>query len=155
MGFFDKESIANNSCHIVPNGTLYHFGILMSEMHMAWVKYVSGRLKSDFRYSKDIVYNNYAWPLNPTERQIEAIEQKAQKVLDARLDFPDSSLAELYDTLTMPYSLIKAHQELDRAVDLAYRPQPFPNEVKRMEFLFNLYEKYMGELFVGKGKRKK
>ena len=155
MGFFDKSSIANNSCHIVPNGTLYHFGVLMSAMHMTWVKYVSGRLKSDFRYSKDIVYNNYAWPLDPTEKQIATIEQKAQQVLDARAQFPMSSLAQLYDTLTMPYSLTKAHQELDKAVDVAYRSQPFPNEVKRMEFLFNLYEKYMGELFVEKNKTRK
>lgn len=155
MGFFDKSSIANNSCHIVPNGTLYHFGVLMSAMHMTWVKYVSGRLKSDFRYSKDIVYNNYAWPLDPTEKQIATIEQKAQQVLDARAQFPMSSLAQLYDTLTMPYSLTKAHQELDKAVDVAYRSQPFPNEVKRMEFLFNLYEKYMGELFLEKNKTRK
>lgn len=155
MGFFDKSSIANNSCHIVPNGTLYHFGVLMSAMHMTWVKYVSGRLKSDFRYSKDIVYNNYAWPLDPTEKQTATIEQKAQQVLDARAQFPMSSLAQLYDTLTMPYSLTKAHQELDKAVDVAYRSQPFPNEVKRMEFLFNLYEKYMGELFVEKNKTRK
>lgn len=157
MGFFDKDSIANNSCHIVPNGTLYHFGVLMSTMHMTWVSYVCGRLESRFRYSKDIVYNNYAWPLNPTEKQIEAIEQKAQQVLDARAEYPMSSLADLYDSLTMPLILIKAHQELDKAVDVAYRPQPFPNEVKRMEFLFNLYETYTGELFATnkKGKKKR
>lgn len=139
----------------IPNGTLYHFGVLMSAMHMTWVKYVSGRLKSDFRYSKDIVYNNYAWPLDPTEKQTATIGQKAQQVLDARAQFPMSSLAQLYDTLTMPYSLTKAHQELDKAVDVAYRSQPFPNEVKRMEFLFNLYEKYMGELFLEKNKTRK
>jgi hypothetical protein len=126
-------------------------------MHMTWVSYVCGRLESRFRYSKDIVYNNYAWPLNPTEKQIENIEQKAQQVLDARAEFPMSSLADLYDSLTMPLILIKAHQELDKAVDLAYRPQPFPNEVKRMEFLFNLYETYTGELFATnkKGKKKR
>ena len=157
MGFFDKNSIVSDTCMAIPNGKLYHFGVLMSAMHMTWVKYVCGRMKSDFRYSKDIVYNNYAWPLNPTEKQIEAIEQKAQQVLDARAEYPMSSLADLYDSLTMPPILIKAHQELDKAVDVAYRPQPFPNEVKRMEFLFNLYETYTGELFATnkKGKKKR
>ena len=154
MGFFDKNSIVSDTCMAIPNGTLYNFGVLMSEMHMTWVKYVCGRLKSDFRYSKDIVYNNYPWPDNPTEKQIAIIEEKAQKVLDIRAQFPESSLADLYDPRTMPAELVKGHQELDKAVDLAYRPQPFPNEAKRMEFLFDLYEKYVGELFVKKSKRK-
>ena len=148
MGFFDKNSIVSDTCMAIPNGTLYNFGVLMSEMHMTWVKYVCGRLKSDFRYSKDIVYNNYPWPDNPTEKQIATIEEKAQKVLDARAQFPESSLADLYDPRTMPVKLVKAHQELDKVVDLSYRPQPFPNEAKRMEFLFDLYEKFVEELFV-------
>lgn len=147
LGFFDQNSIANNSCHILPNGTPFHFGVLMSEMHMSWVRNVCGRLKSDFRYSKDIVYNNYPWPETPSEKQIITIETAAQKVLDARLLFPDSSLADLYNPLTMPPALTKAHQELDKAVDLAYRPQPFISEAKRMEFLFELYEKYTADLF--------
>ena len=87
-------------------------------------------------YSNDIVYNNYPWPENPTEKQIKTVEEKAQKVLDVRKEFPNSSLADLYDPLTMPPALVKAHQELDKAVDLCYRPQPFPNETKRIEFLF-------------------
>jgi len=123
-------------------------------MHMAWVSHTCGRLKSDFRYSKDIVYNNYPWPENPTDKQIKAIEVAAQKVLDARLQFPDSSLADLYDPLTMPPALVKAHNELDKAVDLAYRSQPFISEAKRMEFLFELYEKYTADLF-SKGKVKR
>ncbi|MBL0309968.1 MAG: class I SAM-dependent DNA methyltransferase [Bacteroidetes bacterium] len=156
MGFFTKKSIASNSCHIVPSANLYHFGVLMSVMHMAWVKTVCGRLKSDFRYSKDIVYNNYPWPLNPTDKQTKAIEAAAQKVLDARLLFPNSSLADLYDPLTMPPALVKAHNELDKAVDLAYRPQAFLTEAKRMEFLFELYEQYTKDLFTKeKGKKKK
>jgi len=114
---------------------------------MAWVKTVCGRLESRFRYSKDIVYNNYPWPENPTDKQTKAIEAAAQNVLDARAQFPNSSLADLYDPLTMPPALVKAHNELDKAVDLAYRSQPFSTEAKRMEFLFELYEKYTADLF--------
>ena len=131
----------------IPNGTLFHFGVLTSLMHMAWVKTTCGRLKSDYRYSKDIVYNNYPWPENPTDKQKEQIYKAAQKVLDARSEFPNSSLADLYDPLTMPPNLVKAHNELDKAVDLAYRPQPFTSDAKRMEFLFELYEKYIAGLF--------
>ena len=147
MGFFGKDDIANNSCHTVPNGTLYHFGVLMSAMHMAWVKSVCGRLESRFRYSKDIVYNNFPWPDNPNEKQVKAIEAGAQKVLDTRLQFPNSSLADLYDPLTMSPALVKAHNELDKAVDLAYRPQAFTSEANRMVYLFELYEKYTADLF--------
>ena len=154
MGFFGKDDIANNSCHIIPNGTLFHFGVLMSTMHMAWVKSVCGRLENRYRYSKEIVYNNYPWPENPTEKQIKAIEEAAQKVLDTRLEFPNSTLADLYDPLTMPPALVKAHNELDKAVDLAYRPQPFTSETNRMVYLFDLYEKYTADLFA-KAKIKK
>jgi hypothetical protein len=155
MGFFDKNSIVSDTCMSIPNGTLYHFGVLMSTIHMAWVKSVCGRLESRFRYSKDIVYNNYPWPENPTDKQIKAIETAAQKVLDARLEFPKSSLSDLYDTLTMPQVLIKAHNELDKAVDLAYRPQPFTSEANRMVFLFELYEKYTADLFTKEKVKKK
>ena len=147
MGFIDKNTISTNGNLIMPNAELFHFGILMSAMHIVWVKNICGRLKSDYRYSKDIVYNNYPWPENPNEKQVKAIEVAAQKVLDARLEFPNSSLADLYDPLTMPSVLVKAHNELDKAVDLAYRPQPFTSEAKRMEFLFELYEKYTADLF--------
>lgn len=153
MGFFGKESIVSDTCMSIPNGSLFHFGVLTSEIHMTWVKYVCGRLKSDYRYSKDIVYNNFPWPENPTEKQIKAVEEAAQAVLDARAQFPDSSLADLYDPNTMPPSLVKAHQQLDKAVDLCYRPQPFLNETKRIEYLFELYDKYTAGLFV-KEKRK-
>ena len=138
----------------IPNGGLFHFGVLTSTIHMAWVKNICGRLKSDFRYSKDIVYNNFPFPLNPTDKQIKAIETAAQKVLDTRLQFPNSSLADLYDPLTMPPSLIKAHNELDKAVDLAYRPQAFTSEANRMVFLFDLYEKYTADLFAIDKKKK-
>ncbi|MBW6483235.1 MAG: class I SAM-dependent DNA methyltransferase [Vicingaceae bacterium] len=147
LGFFGKDDIANNSCHTIPNGTLYHFGILMSIMHMAWVELVCGRLESRYRYSKDIVYNNFPFPENPTEKQIKTIETAAQRVLDARTEFSKSSLSDLYHPLLMPPILIKTHNELDKAVDLAYRPQPFTSETNRMEFLFDLYEKYTADLF--------
>jgi hypothetical protein len=157
MGFFDKKSIVNNSCSFIKNAKLYHFGVLMSQMQMAWVKTTCGRIKSDYRYSNELVYNNYPWPENPTEKQKEAIEKAAQKVLDARAEFPNSSLADLYDPLTMPPILVKAHNELDKAIDLAYRPQPFTSDANRMEFLFDLYEKYTAGLFAveRKGKKRK
>jgi len=154
FGFFDKNSIVSDTCMSIPNGNLYHFGVLMSKMHMAWVKTTCGRLKSDFRYSKDIVYNNYPWPETPTDKQKVAIVTVAQKVLDTRLEFPNSSLADLYNLLTMPPALVKAHNELDKAVDLAYRSQPFTSEAKRMEFLFELYEKYTADMFTMRKQKK-
>ena len=147
IGFKDKNVIASNLALIIPNANIFHFGILTSEMHMTWVSYVCGRLGSGFRYSNKIVYNNFPWPLEPSDKQIKAIELAAQKVLDVRAEFPQSSLADLYDPLTMPPTLIKAHSNLDKVVDLAYRPQPFTNETKRIEFLFELYEKYTAEIF--------
>ncbi|MFZ4725245.1 MAG: DNA methyltransferase [Paludibacter sp.] len=154
IGYINRETIANDQVLTVPDTTLYHFGILTSTMHMAWVKTLCGRLKSDYRYSKDIVYNNYPWPENPTEKQITAIEEKTQKVLETRLQFSDCTLADLYDPLTMPPTLLKAHNELDKAVDLAYRPQPFTSEANRMVYLFELYEKYTADLFTKEKKKK-
>ena len=147
MGFFDENSIANNTGSVIENSKLFHFGILQSSMHMSWVNTVCGRLESRYRYSNEIVYNNYPWPENPTEKQIQLIEEKAQKVLDVRASFPNSSLADLYNPLTMPPALVKAHNELDKAVDAAYSKQNFTTEAKRMEFLFELYEKYTADLF--------
>ena len=154
FGFFDKNSIVSDTCMSIPNATKYHFGVLMSKMHIAWVSSVCGRLKSDFRYSKDIVYNNYPWPENPTEKQVQAIEIAAQNVLDVRAAFPNSSLADLYDPLTMPPELVKMHNELDKAVDVAYRTQPFTNDANRMVFLFELYERYTAGLFTKEKKKK-
>lgn len=107
-------------------------------MHMAWVRHICGRLKSDYSYAPS-VYNNFPFP-KTNEVQLKAIEQAAQGVLDARASFADASLADLYDPLAMPPELTKAHVVLDRVVDRAYRPQPFANERLRMEFLFKLYE---------------
>ena len=119
MGFMTPDILCSNLVKIVPNATLYHFGILTSNIHMAWMRAVCGRLKSDYRYSKDIVYNNFPWP-TPTDAQKAKIEQTAQGILDARALYPDASLADLYDEVTMPPELRKAHQENDRAVMHAY-----------------------------------
>ena len=119
MGFLSSDTIPTNAVIIIPDATLYHFGILESNVHMAWMRTVCGRLKSDYRYSKDVVYNNFPWP-KPTEAQRTKIEQTAQAILDARALYPDSSLADLYDEVTMPPELRKAHQANDRAVMEAY-----------------------------------
>jgi hypothetical protein len=126
---------------------------MMSAIHMTWIKYTCGRLESRYRYSNEMVYNNFPWPENPTEKQKEAIEKAAQKVLDVRAGFKGSSLADLYNPLTMPPELVKAHNDLDKAVDLAYRPQPFASETKRIEFLFELYDKYVNPLIPNNEKR--
>lgn len=119
LGFMDKDTIASDLVFLIPNGTLYEFGVLSSNVHNAWMRVVAGRLKSDYRYSKDIVYNNFPW-CNPTDEQKAKIEQTAQAILDARANYPECSLADLYDELTMPPELRKAHQANDRAVMEAY-----------------------------------
>jgi len=154
ISFMSSDNILNNSCFSVPDAKIYHFGILTSAMHMAWVKHVCGRIKSDFRYSNKIVYNNFPWPKESSKKNIKAVEEKAKKVLDTRGKFPDSSLAELYDPLTMPPELVKAHNELDKDVDLCYRSQPFTTDSNRIEFLFNLYNEYT-EPLIPKKKTKK
>ena len=119
MGFMTPDILCSNLVKIVPNATLYHFGVLTSNVHMAWMRAVCGRLKSDYRYSKDIVYNNFPWP-TPTDEQKVKIEQTAQAILDARALYPDSSLADLYDEVTMPKELRRAHQQNDRTIWEAY-----------------------------------
>ena len=119
IGFLNDETIPTDLLFIIPNVEVYHFGILTSNVHMAWMRAVAGRLKSDYRYSKDIVYNNFPWP-TPTPAQKERIEKTAQAILDARALYPESSLADLYDELTMPVELRKAHRANDKAVMEAY-----------------------------------
>lgn len=157
IAFMTGDVIASNTIQLVPEATLFQFGVMVSIMHMTWTKYVCGRLKSDFRYSNSVVYNNFPWPQAPNEKQIKAVETAAQRVLDVRASFVGSSLADLYDPLTMPPALVKAHQDLDRAVDLCYRPQAFPSETRRIEYLFELYEHYTAPLMaaVGVGGKKK
>lgn len=119
MGYLNEETIAGNTLFIIEDATLYHFGILTSNVHMAWMRTVGARMKSDYRYSKDVVYNNFPWP-TPTDTQKAKIEQTAQAILDARALYPDCSLADLYDEVAMPPELRKAHQQNDRAVMQAY-----------------------------------
>jgi hypothetical protein len=146
IGFMPKEVIASNLCCVVPDAGPYHLGVLSSAIHMAWVRQFAGRLESRYRYSKDIVYNNFPWPESPGAKHRAAVEAAAQALLDARKGFPDASLADLYDPLSMPPVLVKAHADLDRAVELCYRPQPFENDRQRVEFLFALYEKLTAPL---------
>lgn len=143
IGFISPNTLTSDSAHIITGATLYHFGILESEMHMAWMRQVCGRLESRYRYSKDIVYNNFPWPENPSEQVKNDIKEKAQAVLDARKQFPNTTLADLYNPETMPKVLLDAHTALDRAVDKAYGVRLFENELKRLEFLFGMYQKYL------------
>lgn len=155
MGFFDENSIVSDSCLFVEGANLFHFGIMMSINHMVWIKNICGRIKLDYRYSNELGYNNFPWPENPNYKQIALIEKAAQKVLDIRNEFQNNSLAELYSFKSMPPVLTKAHIELDKAVDLAYRTQPFTSEAYRMEFLLELYEKYTANLFTNVKTKKK
>ncbi|MBE3093273.1 MAG: class I SAM-dependent DNA methyltransferase [Chloroflexi bacterium] len=147
IGFFTKNEIASDSCLTIPGANLYHFGILTSIMHMTWVKYMCGRLKSDFRYSNELVYNNFPWPLNPSNKDKLKIIEKAQKILKTREVYKNSSLSDLYNPLRIPPLLTKAHKELDDSVDLCYRKQKFNNDKSRMEFLLDLFQIYTKALF--------
>jgi len=155
IGFMIPETLASDLLFVVPDATRYHFGILHSAMHMSWVRQVCGRLESRYRYSAKLVYNNYPWPESPTASQKSAVEKAAQSVLDARENHPSATLADLYDPLTMPADLAKAHTQLDRAVDRCYRPQPFPDERRRFEYLFEMYEKLTAPLTAPKKKTKR
>jgi hypothetical protein len=178
FGFEQPSTLCSNLVKIAPEATLFHFGILSSTMHNAWMRAVAGRLESRYRYSAAIVYNNFPWPFCATaqantENSAQkvppalagkasaaittatntAIESAAQAVLDARAQFPTSSLADLYDPLTMPPTLLKAHQKLDAAVDKAYEacggPKTYKNDAERVAFLFELYQRQTSFLAVG------
>lgn len=155
MGFAPPRALISDLCFIMPSATLYHFGVLTSAMHVAWVRHVCGRLKSDFRYSAKLVYNNFPWPENPTEKQKNLVEAATQKVLDARAAFPTSALADLYDPLFMPKELVREHTALDRSVDRCYRKQPFNGDAGRISFLFTLYDHYTAALLPATGHPRK
>ena len=138
LGFLGEEVIPTDSATIIENAEVYHFGILTSNVHMAWMRTVCGRLKSDYRYSKDIVYNNFPW-CNPTPEQKAKIEKTAQAILDARALYPDCSLADLYDETTMPPELRKAHQANDFAVMAAYG---FDRKITESECVAELMKRY-------------
>ena len=139
MGYIANEVVTNNLVKLIPDASIYHFGILVSNVHMAWMRAVCGRLKSDYRYSKDVVYNNFPWP-SITDAQKERIEKTAQAILDARSLYPKASLADLYDELTMPMELRRAHQENDRAVMAAYGFDLKMTESQCVAELFKLYQ---------------
>jgi hypothetical protein len=149
IGYIDHQVIVSNLVYALPDATLFHFGVMTSAMHNAFMRFTCGRLESRFRYSNTIVYNNYPWPgfagepLSDKHRK--AIEQTAQCVLDARAQFAEASLADLYDPLTMPPALLKAHQKLDTAVDAAYQPsggkKSYASDAERVAFLFDLYQR--------------
>ena len=154
MGFLNSDTIPTNLVLIIPNASLYHFGVLTSSVHMAWMRAVCGRLESRYRYSKDIVYNNFPWPdfCRHSERSEESarcfanaqhdkIEQTAQAILDARAKYPDSSLADLYDETTMPPDLRMAHKENDKAVMAVYGFNQKMSEAEIVAELFKMYEK--------------
>ncbi|MEI6644822.1 MAG: DNA methyltransferase [bacterium] len=203
MSYCKAKQIVGDSCLFIPNATLFHFGIVTSTMHMAWMRQICGRIKSDYRYSAGLVYNNFPWPrfrsdnyakgsldwplsvretsldflmtqyddgakpsstskrskelipaLTADDKKKAAVEKKAQAVLDARTQHPLATLADLYDSLTMPADLVKAHAELDRAVDHCYRSAPFTSDRQRIEFLFALYEQYTSPLLPADTKRR-
>jgi len=140
LGFVQPDVLASDLCFLMHRATQYHFGILSSAMHMAWVRQVCGRLKSDFRYSATLVYNNFPWPDEPSGKRRLTVEAAAAKVLAVRGEFPESTLADLYDPVAMPAKLVKAHAALDRAVERCYRTQAFASDRQRFEFLFALYQ---------------
>jgi hypothetical protein len=145
ISYLTNEVLCGDKLRLVDNASLYHLGIIVSSMHMAWMRTVSGRLKSDYQYSVKITYNNFPWP-KATPAQIETIEAKAKAVLEARAAHPGSTLADLYDPLSMPANLAEAHAALDRAVEKAYTKAAFDGEPERVSFLFKLYEEMTSAL---------
>ena len=169
IAFLEADVVAGDKIFTMPQANLFHFGILTSTMHMAWVRKTCGRLKSDYSYSNTIVYNNFPWPTleekgaKPQQNKAQAaIESAAQAVLDARAQFPGSSLADLYDPLTMPPALVKAHQKLDAAVDAAYAQdavhpgkKTYATDAERVAYLFELYQRLTSLLPTEKSKKKR
>lgn len=140
IGFYNSETVASGSTLIIPNASIFDFGVLQSAFHMAWLRTVCGRMKSDYQYSASIVYNNFIWPANPSKEAINRVEEHAEKVLAVREKFMDSTLADLYNRLSTPPELLVAHKGLDKAVDAAYGYKGQSNDEERAAFLFTLYK---------------
>jgi len=140
---------------MVPNASTYEFSILTSKMSMAWVKTVCGRIKSDFRYSNTIVYNNYPWPLDVDEEIINRCNASAESIIKARLNHPDTNLSSLYDSISMPLDLLKSHERNDKAVDKAYGYKGNDDDASRVAFLFKLYEEQTSLLPATEVKKKR
>jgi hypothetical protein len=141
IGFLGPDVVPSNKLQIVPEATPYLFGVLTSIMHMTWVNHICGRLESRINYGNNLVYNNFPFPTSPSAKQVAAVEAAAAQVLAVRAQFPDEHLATLYDKLSMPPALVKAHQQLDRTVDQCYRSAAFPTELSRLEYLFGEYRR--------------
>jgi len=158
IGWLNPPTIPSNLVHTLIDADLWDFGLITSRMHMAWLRNIGGRLKSDYRYSIGIVYNPFPWSTEPDEKTREKIRVLAQVVLDARKNHPESTLADLYDPDTMPPDLRKAHRSLDESVDRLYRKEPFLSDRERVEHLFKLYENLTAPMFAaataGKKKRR-
>lgn len=155
IGFLSNDFIASDLVFIVRDATLYHFAVLTSTAHMAWMRTVCGRLESRYRYSAGVVYNNFPFPMSPTDAQLKAIESAAQEVLEARNMYPLATMADLYDPLAMPIELQKAHEHVDRSVDAAYGYKGAKDDASRVAFLFELYQKYTSLLPTSKTTRRK
>ena len=151
IGWLEPPVIPSNLVRILENASLSDFAILTSAMHMAWLRHIGGRLKSDYRYSIGLVYNTFPTP--PNDADLPSLTPLAQAVLDARTAHPDATLADLYDPDLMPVKLRRAHQALDRAVDRLYRPRKFSSERERVEHLFTLYERMRAPLAAATKKR--
>ena len=153
IGFFEQDVIVGDANFCIPDASLKEFGVMTSRMHMAWVKFVCGRLESRYRYTNTVVYNNFPWP-EVNALQTAKIETAAQAVLDARAVHTNASLADLYDPLTMPANLLKAHQALDKAVDAAYGYKGAATDAARVAFLFERYQQITSLLPAVKSKTK-
>ena len=155
IGFFSSKVISSNRNYIIPNGTIYEFAVLTSNIHNDWMRAVAGRLKSDYSYSTTVVYNTFPWPQNVGSQRKAAIEELAKEILKVRARHPDKTLADLYDPDKMPADLLEAHENLDRAVEKLYRDAPFRDSTERVEYLFKLYEKLINEEEQAKAAKKK
>ena len=140
IGWLEPPTIPSSLLRVLPDASVWHFALLTSTMHMSWLRHIGGRLKSDYRYSIGLVYNNFPWPDDLSPEKMLRAEALAQAVLDARSAHPSATLAELYDPDLMPADLRRAHRALDAAVDRLYRPTPFGSDRERVEHLFGLYE---------------
>jgi hypothetical protein len=154
IGWLEPPTIPSNLVRVLENATLFDFALITSRMHMAWLRNIGGRLKSDYRYSIGIVYNTFPWP-EANDKAKDKLRTLAQAVLDARAAHPDSTLADLYDPDVMPPDLRRAHRALDEAVDRLYRAAPFASDRERVEHLFMLYEKLTADLLTGTKTSKK
>ncbi len=152
IGWLGPPTIPSNKLRFIKDADLWHFGILTSRIHVAWLRYIGGKIKSDFQYSIGVVYNTFPWPEASDEQRLK-IRTLAQAVLDARSEWPNSTLADLYDADVMPAALRKAHRQLDAAVDRLYRSAPFTSDRERVEHLFGGYESLVAPLVAASRER--